>query len=155
MINACKPKNVVLRYKIMSKCVEGDSCLQKPTGIRRHRLRALFGGGDEGNTLEQTDWMRNTRMYHSGEKFLNRNYFSIAEPESENITNLIEGWEWEWISVGLYGLHTLRAWVGKDTDHECFVVLFFSMRVVPRNNKNTLFRPGIQRRILRAFFCFF
>ncbi len=54
-IKACKPKNVVLRYKIMSKCVEGDSCLQKPTGIRRHRLRALFGGGDEGNTLEQTD----------------------------------------------------------------------------------------------------
>ncbi len=54
-IKACKPKNVVLRYKIMSKCVEGDSCLQKPTGIRRHRLRTLFGGGDEGNTLEQTD----------------------------------------------------------------------------------------------------
>lgn len=96
MIRACKPKNVVLRYKIMSKCVEGDSCLQKPTGIRRHRLRTLFGGGDEGNTLEQTDWTRN--------------------------------------SVGLYGSHTLRAWVGKDTDHECFVVLFFSMRVVPRNN---------------------
>ena len=45
MIKACKPKNVVLRYKIMSKCVEGDSCLQKPTGIRRHRLRTLFGGG--------------------------------------------------------------------------------------------------------------
>lgn len=55
MIKACKPKNVVLKYKIMSKCVEGDSCLQKPTGIRRHRLRTLFGGGDEGNTLEQTD----------------------------------------------------------------------------------------------------
>ena len=54
-IKTCKAKNVVLRYKIMSKCVEGDSCLQKPTGIRRHRLRALFGGGDEGNTLEQTD----------------------------------------------------------------------------------------------------
>ena len=55
MIKACKPKKVVLRYKIMSKCVEGDSYLQKPTGIRRHRLRALFGGGEEGNTLEQTD----------------------------------------------------------------------------------------------------
>ena len=55
MIRACKPKNVVLRYKIMSKCVEGDSYLQKLTGIRRHRLRALFGGGEEGNTLEQTD----------------------------------------------------------------------------------------------------
>ena len=117
MIKACKPKNVVLWYKIMSKCVEGDSCLQKPTGIRRHRLRTLFGGGDEGNTLEQTDWTRNL--------------------------------------VGLYGSHTLRAWVGKDTDHECFVVLFFSMRVVPRNNKRTLFRPGIQRSILRAFFCLF
>ncbi|ERK46229.1 hypothetical protein HMPREF0373_01883 [Eubacterium ramulus ATCC 29099] len=39
----------------MSKCVEGDSYLQKLTGIRRHRLRALFGGGEEGNTLEQTD----------------------------------------------------------------------------------------------------
>ena len=54
-IKTCKAKNVVLRYKIMSKCVEGDSYLQKPTGIRRHRLRALFGGGEEGNTLEQTD----------------------------------------------------------------------------------------------------
>ena len=31
MIKACKPKNVVLRYKIMSKCVEGDSCLQSET----------------------------------------------------------------------------------------------------------------------------
>ena len=57
-IKTCKAKNVVLRYKIMSKCVEGDSYLQKLTGIRRHRLRALFGGGEEGNTLEQTDRMR-------------------------------------------------------------------------------------------------
>ena len=37
------------------KGYEGDSYLQTSTGIRRHRLRALFGGGDEGNTLEQTD----------------------------------------------------------------------------------------------------
>ncbi len=61
-IKTCKAKNVVLWYKIMSKCVERDSYLQKPTGIRRHRLRTLFGGGEEGNTLEQTDWMRKSQI---------------------------------------------------------------------------------------------
>ena len=61
-IKTCKAKNVVLWYKIMSKCVERDSYLQKPTGIRRHRLRALFGGVEEGNTLEQTDWMRKSQI---------------------------------------------------------------------------------------------
>ncbi len=54
-IKTCKAKNVVLRYKIMSKCDERDSCPQKLTGIQRHRLRALFGGEDKGNTPEQTD----------------------------------------------------------------------------------------------------
>lgn len=50
-IKTCKAKNVVLRYKIMSKCVEGDSYLQKLTGIRRHRLRALFKGRGRQGTL--------------------------------------------------------------------------------------------------------
>ena len=32
------------------KCDEGDSDHQTPTGIQRHRLRALFGREDCGNT---------------------------------------------------------------------------------------------------------
>lgn len=36
------------------KGYEGDSYLQTSTGIQRHRLRALFGRVDNGNTLEQT-----------------------------------------------------------------------------------------------------
>ena len=36
------------------KGYEGDSYLQTSTGIQRHRLRALFGRADNGNTLEQT-----------------------------------------------------------------------------------------------------
>jgi len=36
------------------KGYEGDSYLQTSTGIQRHRLRALFGREDNGNTLEQT-----------------------------------------------------------------------------------------------------
>ena len=59
-IKTCKAKNVVLWYKIMSKCVERDSYLQKLTGIRRHRLRALFEEWGEGNTLEQIIWMEST-----------------------------------------------------------------------------------------------
>ena len=103
------------------------------------RRRRLLSSETDRNTASPTDsavWRRRGRE-HSGADRLN--------------AKIID----QWISVGLYGLHTLRAWVGKDTDHECFVVLFFSMRVVPRNNKRTLFRPGIQRSILRAFFCLF
>ena len=36
------------------KCIDGDSDHQTSTGIQRHRLRALFGREDNGNTLEQT-----------------------------------------------------------------------------------------------------
>ena len=38
-----------------NKCVEGDLDHQTPTGIQRHRLRALFEREGQGNTLEQTD----------------------------------------------------------------------------------------------------
>ena len=55
-IKTCKAKNVVLRYKIMSKCVEGDSYLQKLTGSRHHRLRVPDSGADQGNTWEPAVW---------------------------------------------------------------------------------------------------
>ena len=38
-----------------NKCVEGDLDHQTPTGIQRHRLRALFEREGQGNTLEQTE----------------------------------------------------------------------------------------------------
>lgn len=104
--------------------------------MRRRRLLSSETDRNTASPTESAVWRRRGRE-HSGADRLN--------------AKIID----QWISVGLYGLHTLRAWVGKDTDHECFVVLFFSMRVVPRNNKRTLFRPGIQRSILRAFFCLF
>jgi hypothetical protein len=37
---------------IYEKSREQDSTLQRPTGIWRHRLRALLGGAEEGNTWE-------------------------------------------------------------------------------------------------------
>lgn len=39
---------------LIIKSDEGDSYFQMPTGIQRHRLRALFGRESKGNTLEQT-----------------------------------------------------------------------------------------------------
>ena len=46
---------LVSKNNLVKQSDERDSCFWNLTGIRRHRLRALFGGGEEGNTLEQTD----------------------------------------------------------------------------------------------------
>ena len=51
--STCKITKTMLTYR-NKKSDERDSYLQKPTGIRRHRLRALFERGDKGNTPEQT-----------------------------------------------------------------------------------------------------
>lgn len=38
--------------ELIEKGEEQDSDLQRPTGIWRHRLRALLGGAENGNTWE-------------------------------------------------------------------------------------------------------
>lgn len=47
-------KQLGLTKLFTEKGEEGDSWIQRPTGIQRHRLRALFGRGYSGNTLELT-----------------------------------------------------------------------------------------------------
>ena len=44
-------KKMICYHVKQDKCNEGDSCPRNLTGIRRHRLRALFEGVDKKGTL--------------------------------------------------------------------------------------------------------
>ena len=48
------------------KCVEGDSYHQRPTGIQRHRLRALFGRDVIGNTTGADQLNRTVSIQGNG-----------------------------------------------------------------------------------------